>query len=333
MNIQNNKSELRIKASASYSFSAAVFIFWGINNLISNYVIFIPGFYTSRNSLNISMYVLMGVSGIVALVLGVLLLITKRPSIASSILAFILSLYPIIDQIVSVQGDFLSYLRISIKYSTYGLPYMISMFLLSVVLIWSGIYILISHCSRNKRANFLNLWFIPLVLYFLSYITYLIMWFVKNFERNYDGDFLEYITSAMNSEIRYVLKELFIFVIFAVAVAFIAKASNLYNKGVACEESTGFVNTASESKEVFDTAYIPQQPTTPPQYQYIPEQNQPQVQSFYTPYQTAIQSQSYYAPTQNEQIANDIERFKKLLDDGAITPEEYEIKKRQLLGL
>ena len=49
--------------------------------------------------------------------------------------------------------------------------------------------------------------------------------------------------------------------------------------------------------------------------------------------QESSKTQNVFTPGDAKSVADEIREFKALLDEGLITQEEYEAKKRQLLGL
>ncbi len=74
-------------------------------------------------------------------------------------------------------------------------------------------------------------------------------------------------------------------------------------------------------------------PAPQPAYQAAPQPSyQPQPQPNYQP-QPSYQASAAPTPTAGGDTADELRKLKSLLDDGIITPEEFDAKKKQILGL
>lgn len=75
-------------------------------------------------------------------------------------------------------------------------------------------------------------------------------------------------------------------------------------------------------------------PAPQPAYQAAPQPSyQPQPQPNYQPQPSYQTSAAPAQPTAGVDTADELRKLKSLLDDGIITPEEFDAKKKQLLGL
>ena len=300
MNNTTTKGKLFIRSGTSNSFALALLIAWAAYILSNNLLIFINSvFLQDFNDYYLSSFISVTVS-LVALALGIILLISKKPTIASSVLTFIMIIEPIWDIIQYTHDNYpLAPIEMSIQIA------------LIFVILWSGVISILSVCLKNKRSKFLACWFIPMILLFVTYVVYfvfniILFCFIYGIELRY----LHYAFYSASNTIWFRWDVL----VLGIAFAFIAKGANLYNKANSYADSI-------ENKKTADDSFVIDKSET----FYVPYNIQPQ---------PVIQNQGYYRPiTKNQQEANDIARFKKLLDMGAITPEEYETKKKQILGL
>ncbi len=243
--------------------------------------------------------------GVLALVLGINIMCTKRPTVFSGVLTIIFGIYPVLMQIFDLTGTGLERFE-SININDLCLLTEFSLLSgLSFITIAVGIFTIISAVLKTKRLGLLAFWFIPLIPLIVNAIVYLIIYFIKEFE-GFDEIF--FYLYAIRNGATYV----FMLLMVGLGLSSIGKSANLYNKAVSCEQ---IIENKELPKPIENVNVHVQRPIHKNLSQPI------------------CAPDPVYSKSTEAQITEDIIRYKKLLDDGAITQEEYNAKKKQLLGL
>lgn len=253
---------------------------------------------------------------------AVVLIISKKTSLAVVLVAIISLFFDIYQLIYD-----LIYSYDMIYWQMSNILFDITLLLLSV---WVLLFAVLGYVIPTKRPFIFKLWFIPLCIcgaYTIADSIY----------------YISHFFSSMNTAliISDQISGRLIGLMQPCALTFVCLAINLYNKAnyeefkkLEYEESAKPL--CYESTPVYSYAEARQTSFQNPAPQFTKPQAQ-QEESYQYVQAVHQQNVSYTQPVASFPIdfrtADELAKYKKLLDDGAITAEEYEIKKKQLLGI
>ncbi len=281
------------------------------------------------------------------LALGIILIITRKNTI---ILPILFGVLMIVWDLYWLFSDLDYYFEL-ITFNT--ISSLLSYFLDIAAFVLLILFSILSIVAKEKKCGFLIVWFIPGILFLISealshYYLFRDIEHLAHYFYNTDG--IVSITTVILG-----------FVLFVPSIFLFGYWLYKENKYKALCGAPMTIPSYSEDSAV--PAFDPNIDTVPKSYTQVNtynDQNSAPIQQTYT--QTPAYNNQYNAPTQqgfnqapmyNPQytaplqqpmyaqqpqvnqihVTEEISRYKKLLDDGAITQEEYDIKKKQLLGL
>lgn len=250
----------------------------------------------SGDYLSISYYVTEELVLLLPLLIGIFLLVFKKPAIIVSFLfvAFTaLTGYDAlsyIDWLFDDYADLLSVLAF------------VTEFMIFIAVLFACILFILASTSSSKNRGIFKLWFLPAIISGSATLIYYTIDPIYSLTE-YQMTFESYISSAWLMFV-YAFCE----ILLALALAFICFWVYKYNKYVTAKEAPAMHNT-----EGFSYAAAPEG------FAQVPYNN------------LARPTQ----PVQTVQIGKteEIKRYQKLLNEGAITPEEYEIARKRIFGM
>lgn len=277
------------------------------------------------------------------LALGVILLITRKNSIVLPILLGILMICFDLFWLIPQFNYYLEYIS-----EIYTLCDLLGYFTEIAAFVLLILFSILSMVSKKKKCGLLVVWFIPGILFLVSL-------FLFNYNLFTD---IEFFLSLFEYEsgIIYVIHILSAIILFTPSMFLFGYWLYKENKYKALSVTPMTIpayredNTAPafDTNASLDTQYNEQaayynqtpvynnQPAAPIQQSYAqaPAYNN----QYNAPMQQPIYNPQYSAPVQQPvqgqmHVTDELLKYKSLLDAGAITQEEYEIKKKQLLGL
>ena len=319
------KEKLNYRARTSFIVAGALLIYIAIGTLwdlsmffeYMGYSITEPGYYDFTTV--ILPYLMEALLGIYLIVFALIIIISKKnslPVVFVSILSVIYAIYRIIDT--------------ALQNADYGISIdvlleLVSELCFAVLCIFLIIFTIMGYVMRAKKLFFLNMWFIPLCVYAVAtFIEYSCAMYSYEVSSNSIYGILD-----GNTYMTYLaLYQL----ILPVALSLVCLGVNLYNKAsyedYKKQEDEHRAAELERMQYYQKTSYMPytgQQFSPAPNngYNYPPQND----------WQTTTAPNFGMNASADHGAPNELGRYKQLLDMGAITPEEYEMKKKQILGL
>lgn len=276
----------------------------------------------------------------IPLALGIILLIVKKNNISLPILFgffFLDILYWLIYDI----PYFLSFNNI--YHFLECIFYVFNIVAFSLIILFS----ILSLVYRTKKCGFLTVWFIPGILYTISSV--ILLYFRFKIGIFSYGDYAFIIYECCNIAIKLIVFSPALFLLgywlykenkYKAVLSTTPMTIPSYSENSTVPAFDPDINTVSQSVE--QTPSYRDQYNTPNRQNYtqVPSYNyqgnfQMQQPAYNTQNTFPTQQPAYTQHTPQEQlhVTDELLKYKHLLDVGAITAEDYEIKKKQLLGL
>ncbi len=258
----------------------------------------------SGEYINFSYYVTEELVLALPLVIGIFLLVFKKPAI---IISFLFVSFAAIKGYMA-----LSYIDYLFDYSDDLLSVLtfITEFMIFIAVLLACILFIIESTSPSKKKGILSLWFLSPIISGSATLLYYVadpIYSLTEYQMTFDA----YISSAWLMFV-YAFCE----ILLALALGFLCFWLYKYNRYASTKEAPT-PNTASYNGTEGFQGYA----------QTLPHQTSQQYNN--------LQRPIYAQPVQPAQTGKteEIERYQKLLNEGAITPEEYEIARKRIFGM